>query len=526
MTAVHYVGSGDARTITGAQWTAAGITGSPADTTWNKANGWSIPAASFTALQLAILAADNSFNVNGADGPRPGATGTALDASSGDMPRALFDSINAGIQAFIKKQKGSNGPLHRQRNNFRRLGPITTDISTATNTTGHDATLTKSYTTPVTGLTSGQVRKMTDAEYAAAVYNQLPNTNKNPRIWNNSGIGYVMPCPSTLSIDETYQFPNITQQRFETMTDAPKIEFAMYAYLGTTVSSIQAYVDGSPVTLTPQTPAAAITYYSITFPAGKKPRLVEICTDALLTFISIAPNYRCWKPPMRRGPKMMVIGASYVQPFIYDAAAGTAEKYRNGHWQQMDAYADIDQLICEGIGGTGFVTNASGGIGYPTNTYLDRVAGVIQCKPDVLVIADAFSNDRHSGASNSSIIAAATSYLDQIFAALPDCRVVIQTGLRTPIYGDYTADYDTIKTALKAAYPNKIYWIDLRNVFDNTAGYTPGHTTGTGNNDFYIGADGVHPTKEGCDYMRGWLYPAIQKVLWDDGTLIGTELVS
>lgn len=596
MTSVWYVGTANKMTITVADWARVGITAA-ADSVWDSTNGYSIPTTSFTSQQLTALANEGAgrFNVSAPDGARPGASGTPVDLSGQPVTLGYFNTVNAGVQAFMKKQKGSNGPLHRQRNNFRRLGPVTADVTGTTNTAAHDATLSKMYLTPVTGLSSGQVRKMTDAEYAAAPYMQYPDTGSNPRIWNNSGFGYVMPCPSSLSIDETYQFPNVTQQRFEVMTDAPVIEFAMYAYLGLSVTSMQVYVDGSPVTLAPVACAGALTYYKITFASGKKPRLVELVTEALLTQINIAPLYKTWKPPKRRGPKLMIVGASYVQPLMYDSTTGAATFYRYGHWQQMDAYADIDQLVVEGIGGTGFVTPAASGVGYPNNKYTDRVQGILNTKPDIIVFADAFSNDLHASASTASIITAVKQCCDTIWAALPDTRIVFQTGLRTPVYGDFTSSYDTIKAALKAYYPGKpMYWIDVRNVIDQTSGYAgPGSsvtanttasntaivstagpslltlvgstitgsgisagtklqsasdathgvmtanatatatgvalnfssTLGLGNTDFYLGNDAVHPTKEGSDYLRGWLYPAIQKVLWDDGTLYNTELV-
>ena len=461
------------------------------------------------------------------EGFRPSGPAPALDPSVVAAHKSDIDLINATVAALTKEFRGSDAPLHRQRNNFRRLGPVTTDLTSASNTAGHDATLTKAYATALGTLPVNKTRRMTDAEYAAQPYIQYPITNVNPRIWNISGVGYVLPTGSptnTVDASETY-WPNITMQRFETMTDAPSIEFTFYAYLGVAVTSIQAYVDGAPVTLAPQAYPGAVSYYKLTFPAGKKPRLVEIVTEGLLTFISIAPNYKCWKPPTRRGPKLMVLGASYCQPYILDGTSGSQTFNRYGHWSQMDAYADIDQIVIDGIGGTGFVTPASSGVGYPVNTYVDRIPGVITARPDILVFGDAFSNDLHSGASTAATIAAAKVCIDQVKAALPNTKIVFQTGLRTPTYGDFSTGYDTIKTALKAAYPNQLYWIDLRTAMDMTGGYIPGHTNGLGNTDFYIGSDGVHPTKEGADYLRGWLYPAIQKVLWDDGTLIGKELI-
>lgn len=73
MTSVWYIGGATSRTITAAEWAAAGVAGATT-TTWNSANGWSIPRTSFTSQQLTILDADARFNTNAADGPRTGAT--------------------------------------------------------------------------------------------------------------------------------------------------------------------------------------------------------------------------------------------------------------------------------------------------------------------------------------------------------------------------------------------------------------------------------------------------------------------
>lgn len=99
MAAVWYLGAGD-RSITAAQWTAAGITGSPTDSVWNAANGWSIPAASFTSPQLTLLAADGGFNTAAADGPNTGrsAGGTGGSPSAfvnQQFVQSMLDSLAA-----------------------------------------------------------------------------------------------------------------------------------------------------------------------------------------------------------------------------------------------------------------------------------------------------------------------------------------------------------------------------------------------------------------------------------------------
>lgn len=64
---VWWVGSGDERTISRADWLANGITADPV--TWSSANGWSIPHDVFSSDQLNLLGSDAEF-VLGQDGLR------------------------------------------------------------------------------------------------------------------------------------------------------------------------------------------------------------------------------------------------------------------------------------------------------------------------------------------------------------------------------------------------------------------------------------------------------------------------
>ena len=71
MAAVWYIGRSDIRSISAAQWAAAGVPG-VVGSVWDAGNGWSLPKESFNGAQLLILGADVGFNINGTDGPRPG----------------------------------------------------------------------------------------------------------------------------------------------------------------------------------------------------------------------------------------------------------------------------------------------------------------------------------------------------------------------------------------------------------------------------------------------------------------------
>lgn len=104
MSAVWYVGTSDVRTITAADWAAAGITG-VSDVTWNKTNGWSVAATSFNGAQLALLALLPEFNTTGADGPRAGSGTSPLVGSplllSGSPVDGQTVIYNAALGLFI-----------------------------------------------------------------------------------------------------------------------------------------------------------------------------------------------------------------------------------------------------------------------------------------------------------------------------------------------------------------------------------------------------------------------------------------
>lgn len=117
MASVWYVGPAQVRSITGAQWSAAGITGSPADTVWNSANGWSIPASSLTAAQITLLDASGDFNTAAPDGPRtpgPASSSGKVDvyrgASTPSDRSALW--LDTAVDPPEKRIYGSAGWSH------------------------------------------------------------------------------------------------------------------------------------------------------------------------------------------------------------------------------------------------------------------------------------------------------------------------------------------------------------------------------------------------------------------------------
>lgn len=523
MTAVWYNKPGD-RTITAAQWTAAGITGSPTDTVWNAANGWSVPAASLTGPQITLLAADVGFNTTAADGPNTGRTASGLPSGDVIATQAYVDAKAAagatyGSSSPISKLLSNVlNPLRRQHfRSGRSTGPVTTDITSFASTSTADATLTRSYSTSPTGLTNGQLRLMTANEIAALPYD--PGQGRQ-NLLNSAGTGYVSSYVSSNNIDGAATFPFIPQRTIRFMTDSDKVDVLAYAPSGVTGQTFMLYIDGVPAMLAPQQLNAIAQYIHLIFPSAKT-RYVEIKTDMFIANITCKPLYRVWRAQPLKGPRMLVVGASYAQPVVWNGSSGVADNFMKGMWQQIGEFIDLEDVWVEGIAGTGFLTRGSvSSVGYPNNNYLDRVAGHITCNPEIIVFDTSFSNDALFGNSAAAIAAQAHSYFQTLRQSLPNAKCILLDGIRTTTYGDYTSTFATVISNLQALRQD-LYYIASGQYLD-MAGYTPGHTTGTGNTDVYIGNDGIHPTVEGHSYLRTRLAPIIQRIIQDDGRLLNT----
>lgn len=90
MASVWYLGKSSSYTITSAQWASVGAPGP--DSVWNSSNGYSISQAQFSSAQVGILATmPTTFQLNAADGPRPGSNSSGGNVTDTVAPSAPSD---------------------------------------------------------------------------------------------------------------------------------------------------------------------------------------------------------------------------------------------------------------------------------------------------------------------------------------------------------------------------------------------------------------------------------------------------
>ena len=179
------------------------------------------------------------------------------------------------------------------------------------------------------------------------------------------------------------------------------------------------------------------------------------------------------------------IGDSYTQQNTPDNWAGTCARILG--WEPM----------LNGSGGTGYLATSGSHPAFST-----RLPGIIAAAPDVVVFAGGI-NDSLTG-----LQAAATAAFNSIRAALPRTRIYV-VGPWAPSTGS-AASQASKGTAISAACTatGARYIDNLTDPWITGTGKV-GTTTGDGNADLYISADGTHPVADGQFYLGARVAHAI-----------------
>lgn len=206
---------------------------------------------------------------------------------------------------------------------------------------------------------------------------------------------------------------------------------------------------------------------------------------------------RATEMPNRR---LVIAGDSY-----------TAGAYSSsiGSWGNYAARAmGFRDYVNAGLGGSGWLATTN--VNSTAYNIANRLtADVINHSPTDIIFALGHND---TSFSNSAIATQVTSTLTSVRSALPNLRSLTVVG---PLFaGDTPGVYTAMSTAMQTASAGLAdAYVDTVTSPIYTGTGRVGATAGVGNGDLYIGADGVHPTDAGSQWLGAALAHAITDVL-------------
>lgn len=308
-------------------------------------------------------------------------------------------------------------------------------------------------------------------------------------------------------------------------------KFAWCAAGSAGAESFKLYIDGRPVKLTPFGPVAGTTqFHQVNFPAAKaEGRLIEIRTsDGILGLYTDKP-YDLYKPPPRRGPRLLVIGDSYT------SNAGATLSMDAAYWD-IGPYVGSEDTWIDYQGSSGYdVTSAANGTDAPLNSYMHRLEAITTngltwdieaIDPDIVHTHGGFANDLLRGKSVAECISNGIEYYTRLRERAPRAKLSYAEGFAPPaFFNTFNDEYIAIRQALQSALTRVgVYYIDVAtsNPWIKGLGRV-GATNADGENaNIFISADGAHPSTEGHAMIRARMGRALRTIALDDGRRVNT----
>lgn len=248
----------------------------------------------------------------------------------------------------------------------------------------------------------------------------------------------------------------------------------------------QVYVDGqaiaSSATQGNGTPQLAIL--PITF-ATRAPRLIEFISGNPLGKIRTAVTDTIWKPAPLTGPRCIILGDSYTGGTGADAPGIT-------HWvQKFASIMGWPDTWSAGVGGSGYLNPGTG------TTFRSRVAADVSANnPDIVIVVGGHNDSTYTPAA---IQAEAQLLFQAIKQGSPAAKLIVVGPLGAP---NAQSTYSAMQSAIFSAaqgYANLTVDTVTKSWFTGT-GYQ-GATNGSGNCDYYIYTDNIHPSQAGHEYI-------------------------
>lgn len=252
------------------------------------------------------------------------------------------------------------------------------------------------------------------------------------------------------------------------------------------------WIDDQPVTATMQNGTGGTNgrhYLHVNFGSSAWRRVRIDVDNQSVSGVNIGPTDTWLKDDGLDGLRLLVMSDSYGSG-TGAAIASTGESWI-GVCSRLLGCRDVAVATA---GGTGLTAAGSWG------TYATRFAAsaaLLTSPPDVVIIQGS-TND--NGATAGTVTAAATSLVSAVRAAYPSAYVAV-LGLL----------YDTARSGAALTNHNEVIAVSGADLVIDTVGGVEGawwsgtgrvgSTTGSGNGDIFMSADGIHPTTAGHQHL-------------------------
>lgn len=198
------------------------------------------------------------------------------------------------------------------------------------------------------------------------------------------------------------------------------------------------------------------------------------------------------KPPLKR---VVWVGDSYAEgtgaPSVWQGFVGQAGMLLN-----VDSHFDA-------AGGTGYI--AEGPKALNRKPYGERMDNIVQANPSVVVIYGTINDGQFPP---QDVAAAAKKFWGALHQALPKAQI-IAIG---PVQPSSKINLKPLSDALaSAAAESDVKFVDATSWIQGTGNVAK--PQGDGNADTFIGADGIHPTLAGHDYLGKKTAEALRPLL-------------
>lgn len=335
--------------------------------------------------------------------------------------------------------------------------------------------------------------------------------------WN--GFGWI-PDHKTKAASGNYRYLGSDGWGVRFATDAQAFDFNAALNTSATGSggtgACRVLVTDLATGLTEWTRAADYTgdaswrYYKFDFGSrAPRGRLITIyfTGNAFFVGLNVGAQDRVWKEPSPDEAKIAYFGDSYGE------GVGVTSSIRGALPYVFGELMGAPNVISSSSAGTGYA-NAGSNVTWAARVARDMDYNLIGDMDLVTVFGTANDNAQSDGA----VTAAITSTITDLMVAQPNAIIVVAgpqyaVGIQTTL-----ARYALVKAAVQAVpgYGGRLFYVDNGPADQNWMSGLgkQGATTGTGNGDFYVASDGVHPyDAAGSSYLATRLKGAVVPIL-------------